>query len=221
MHHRNCPLLTFAGKTQRLGNVNGSMLSESVVEMTDGGTASETAFKRYPESTGGNQADGTDEDEVDEVVIDNDFWVEGGGSKTLTAPSDRGAATPDVSGTHGGTHMTDHDSLHEEGVSKLLTPLRSSWWRIRTAFMQFFFTCFYDQAAEAQYRKETYFQSKALAIWGSCFVVLNWVRRRTFCWNSHATAYPADVQHLKKILVCVLASRENEIFWDKMFYYAV
>ncbi|KAG8878048.1 hypothetical protein FRB97_002835 [Tulasnella sp. 331] len=181
---------------KRLGNVNGSMLSESVVEVTDGGTTSETALKRYPESTGGNQVDGTDDDEVDEVVIDNDFWAEACGSKTVTQPSERGAATPDVSGTHGGTHMTDHDSLHEEGITKILASLQSCWWRIRTVFMQFFFTGFYDKVAEAQYRKETYFQSKALAIWGSCFVIMNW------------------------ILVCILIDKENEIFWDKIFYYA-
>ncbi|KAG9023619.1 hypothetical protein FRB95_012714 [Tulasnella sp. JGI-2019a] len=178
-------------------NPGGSMLSESVVEVTDGGTASETAFRRYPDSTGGNHVDGTDDDEeVDEVVVDNDFWAEGGGSKTVTQPSERGGATADASGTHA-TYMTEHDSLHEEGIPKTLAFMQSFCWRIRTAFTQFFFTSFHDNVAEAQYRKETYFQSKALAIWGTLFVIMNWV------------------------LVCILVSKEDEIYWDKMFYYVL
>lgn len=163
---------------KRLGN--GSALSESIVEVTDTGTASESALRRYPDSQAGGNGNegGEDEEAVDEVVVDTNFWIDTPGSKSATQPSEHGGLTPDKSGASGthGTGFTDHDSVHErEGIWRWFHIMHAFWWRIKSGFNHFFFLSFYDPVAEAHYKKETYYQSKPLALMGACFIVLNWV----------------------------------------------
>ncbi|KAG8901542.1 hypothetical protein FRB99_005224 [Tulasnella sp. 403] len=182
---------------KRLGN--GSALSESLIEVTESNTGSESAARRNPDHPNTTDAQNDDE-EVDEIVVDNNFWSGSGGSKSFTQPSERGGATPDKSGASGthATHLTDGDSVHEhEGFSAVVNAFEAFAYRLRNAFNRFFFTSFYDPPSEAQYRRETYYQSKGLAFWGSLFIVLNW------------------------ILVCALIQKESMILPDKIFYWAV
>ncbi|KAG8961428.1 hypothetical protein FRC05_005947, partial [Tulasnella sp. 425] len=53
-----------------------------------------------------------DDEEVNEIVVDNKFFLDGG-TRSVTQPSDHGG-TPEKNGTSGthGKHGTDHDSVH-------------------------------------------------------------------------------------------------------------
>ncbi|KAG8901544.1 hypothetical protein FRB99_005226 [Tulasnella sp. 403] len=187
---------------KRLGN--GSNLSESLLEITEsnagsearrGGTANSETQVASP--LGNNEKD-HDEEEVNEIVVDNHFAIDPA-SKSVTQPSDHGG-TPDKSGGSGthGTHLTDGDSIHEhDGLWVCLSLINALRYRLWIVLDRFFFTTFYDQAAEAQYKRETYFQLKGLALAGSLVLVLNWV------------------------LICILIPRESMIRADKIFYWAI
>ncbi|KAG9016698.1 hypothetical protein FRB90_002453 [Tulasnella sp. 427] len=182
---------------KRLGA--GSALSESLIEVTETSN-SESAGRRYVTGRDNND-DATEDEEVDEIVVDNQFWLDAS-SKSATLPSEKGAQTPEksgASGTHGASGLTDGESIHEPTTGAMAAFHKVEWfyYRVRHALAHFFFTSFYDPASETQYKKETYWQGKGLAIWGATFILLNW------------------------ILVCILISKENMIFSDKMFYYVI
>ncbi|KIO26491.1 carbohydrate-binding module family 1 protein [Tulasnella calospora MUT 4182] len=181
---------------KRLGA--GSALSESLIEVTETSIASESAGRRYVTGKDNNEA--TDDEEVDETVVDNQFWLDAT-SKSPTLPSEKDAQTPEMSGasgTHGASGLTDGGSVHEPtGLMAVGHKLKWFYYRVERGLASFFFTSFYDPVSEAQYKKETYWQGKALAIWGCGFVLLNW------------------------ILVCILINKEYMILPDKIFYYMV
>lgn len=160
---------------KRLGA--GSAISESLIEITESNTGSESATHKYIRGGGAAEADDTaDDEEVDETVVDNDFW-KSVATKSVTQPSEH-APSPEKSGASG-THMTtaDGESLHdnESRLAVFFHLLTAIFYRVKSGFNRFFFTAFYDANSEAQYRRETYYQAKSLAIWGSLFLVINWV----------------------------------------------
>lgn len=163
--------------------ISPGTLTESLVEITESHTGSESLFRKRGENgsepPGAADTPGQEDEEVDETVVDNTFWVDSGhtGTKSVTQPSEKGISQEKSgnSATHG-THGTDADSLKER------TGFWQAWdkvegWSIRLGHLvhRFFFTSFYDPVSEAQYRKETYYQGKALSFWGAWFIVLNWV----------------------------------------------
>ncbi|KAG9043908.1 hypothetical protein FS837_008985 [Tulasnella sp. UAMH 9824] len=180
---------------KRLGA--GSALSESLIEVTES-AASESAGRRYVTGKDNNEA--TDDEEVDETVVDNQFWLDAT-SKSATQPSEKDAQTPEksgASGTHGASGLTDADSIHEPtGVMAVVHKAEWFYYYVQRGLQHFFFTQFYDTASETQYKKETYWQGKSLSVWGCGFILLNW------------------------ILVCILINKENMILSDKIFYYII
>ncbi|KAG8975849.1 hypothetical protein FRC05_005059 [Tulasnella sp. 425] len=207
---------------KRLGA--GSLLSESLIEVTET-TNSESAGRRYVTGKDGND-DTADEQEVDEIVVDNQFWLDAS-SKSATQPSEKDALTPDksgASGTHGASGLTDGESLHDPtGSMAFFHKIEWSYYRVSRALGHFFFTSFYDPTSEMQYKKETYWQAKSLAVWGSGFIYLNWVSRKSL--PAGAPFYGSVMEHSQlmilraQILVCILINKENMLTPDKMFYY--
>ncbi|KAG8950868.1 hypothetical protein FRC04_007100 [Tulasnella sp. 424] len=116
-----------------------------------------------------------DDEEVNEIVVDNTFFLDGG-TRGVTQSSDHGG-TPEKSGTNRthGTHGTDHDSVHSHREMMVFaTFLNALRFRVSSSLNRFFFTEFIDAAAERQYKKETYYQMKGLSLAGSLVLVLNW-----------------------------------------------
>ncbi|KAG8851507.1 hypothetical protein FRB96_009180 [Tulasnella sp. 330] len=163
---------------KRLGN--GSNPSESVLEFTDnGGSTGDSIVRGSPRQGDPVEDEKDDENEqVDEVVVDNSFLLLGT-SKSISSkpPSERGATTPERGGSHIGGATTDLESSadHDFGSAKIVNALATVRYRIWTGLMTFFFTTFSDAAAEAQYKKETYYQMKGLALTGSLFMITNWI----------------------------------------------
>ncbi|KAG8924228.1 hypothetical protein FRC00_005369 [Tulasnella sp. 408] len=182
---------------KRLGA--GSNISESLLEITESnGTSDKKDDQSLPPTANEKDSPNQDEEEVNEIVVDNKFLFDGG-TRSITQPSDHGG-TPEKSGTSAthGTHATDHDSVHSHrGVMAFVSFLSALRFRVRSSLSRFFFTEFFDAAAERQYKKETYYQMKGLSLAGSLVLLLNWV------------------------LICILIPRESIIFADKMFYWVI
>ncbi|KAG9014389.1 hypothetical protein FRB94_012795 [Tulasnella sp. JGI-2019a] len=168
---------------KRLGN--GSNPSESVLEFTDngGGSAGDSVIRGGGgggPQTGVGAEDGKDgvddeNEQVDQVVVDNSFLLLG--ASNSSPPSEHGAITPDRGGSHMAGATTDMESSadHDLASTKIVDALTAVPDHIWRGFSAFFFTKFYDVAAEAHYKKETYFQMKPLALTGSMFLIINWV----------------------------------------------
>lgn len=182
---------------KRLGA--GSNISESLLEITESnGTSDKKDDQSLPATSNEKDSPNPDDEEVNEIVVDNKFSFEGG-PRSITQPSDHGG-TPEKSGTSAthGTYATDHDSVHSHrGMMAFFSFLSALRFRIASSLNRFFFTEFFDAAAERQYKKETYYQMKGLSLAGSLVLVLNWV------------------------LICILIPRESLIFADKMFYWVL
>ncbi|KAG8974906.1 hypothetical protein FRC05_006583, partial [Tulasnella sp. 425] len=180
---------------KRLGA--GSNISESLLEITEStGTSDRKDEQSLPPAFNDKDGSNPDDEEVNEIVVDNQFFLDGG-TRSVTQPSDHGG-TPEKSGTSGthGTHGTDHDSVHSHrGMMAFVTFMNALRFRVSSSLNRFFFTEFFDAAAERQYKKETYYQMKGLSLAGSLVLVLNWV------------------------LICILIPRESLLFADKMFYW--
>ena len=156
---------------------NGSAPSESLME---GETMTDSSNRRWGNGTlhqlpiGSTAPD--DDADVDEIVVDNNFVMDGG--KSVTQGSEPGISLEKSAGsaTHG-THATDRDSFTQdtEGFldrSAFLSAIRYRFWPI---LYQFFLIKFYDPTVEAHYQKEAYYQTKSLRMWGGVFIILNWV----------------------------------------------
>lgn len=91
--------------------------------------------------------------------------------------------SPKKSDSHavGGT-TTDHESLaiHADGFWALCLPLIILRWRVWPFIVDFFSLRFFDEKAEAHYSKEHWFMRKALALWASVFLIINWVLSTIF-----------------------------------------
>lgn len=207
---------------KRLGN--GSNPSESLLEVTDQGSES-VRHKRGPHSDGQGQPtedEKEDEDEeVDEVVVDNAFLMIGPAKSVTSAPSEHGASPEkgSQSATYA-THMTDAESYpdHDSSASAIMSFLTALRYRVWSIVQTFFFTSFYDPVAEAQYKKETYFQMKGLALAGTLFLIINWVSSASYaCAPSHNIG----TEFFHQVLVCIVIQKNTMIFGDKMFYWVV
>ncbi|KAG8894010.1 hypothetical protein FRC01_013219, partial [Tulasnella sp. 417] len=181
---------------KRLGA--GSNISESLLEITESnGTSDKKDDQSLPATSNEKDSPNPEDEEVNEIVVDNKFLFDGG-ARSITQPSDHGGS-PEKSGTSGthGTHA-DHDSVHShQGVMAFVSFLNALRFRVWVSLNRFFFSEFFDAAAERQYKKETYYQMKGLALSGSLVLLLNWV------------------------LICILIPRESMIFADKMFYWVI
>lgn len=151
---------------KRIGNSNEAP-SESLLdggESTEGGNSLRKAEHRS-EDERTMRYDGEDEEEpapVDEVIVDR-VWLSSDHEKTSVTPSEQGGHSPDKSGgSHQPGTSTDHESLlaHAEGFWGLCTPLTLLRWRLWPVTLEFFSSRFYDDKAEAHYRKEIWFTSK-------------------------------------------------------------
>ncbi|KAG9016710.1 hypothetical protein FRB90_002391, partial [Tulasnella sp. 427] len=179
---------------KRLGA--GSNISESLLEITESnGTSANKDEQSLPPPANEKDSPNPDDEEVNEIVVDNKFYFDAG-TRSVTQPSDHGG-TPEKSGTSGthGTHA-DHDSIHSHrGMMAFVNFMSALRFRAWSLFNRFFFTEFFDGAAERQYKKETYYQMKGLALAGALVIILNWV------------------------MVCILIPRTSLVFADKMFYW--
>jgi osomolarity two-component system, sensor histidine kinase SLN1 len=144
-----------------------------VLESTEGGSS---IIRRWGEKR--EQGDDDGPDEVDVVVVENQFLTEGTrGSITHTQPSEHD--TPEKSGVASGSQMhTDYDSFHHSGESFFF--LRNHImaffrWRVFPIFSRLTDLSFEDPAAERHYIKETWYTGKSLALYASLYFVLNWV----------------------------------------------
>ncbi|KAG8925262.1 hypothetical protein FRC02_009810 [Tulasnella sp. 418] len=142
---------------------------------------------------------GADEDEiVDEIVVDSHFLMEQG--KSTTQPSEHGASPEKSTGTHG-THATEVGSTtngldHGSSIFGWDT-IYAFYCRLADTLQKFFFPVLPQEGAEPQYQKEVWFTSKSLHLWGTLYLILNWV------------------------LVCILIPRNSMIRMDQVFYYGV
>ncbi|KAG8985435.1 hypothetical protein FRB90_004704 [Tulasnella sp. 427] len=181
---------------RRLGG--GSNVSESLLEITESnGTSDKKDDQSLPATANEKNSPEVNDEEVDEIVVDNTFFPDGE-ARSLTQHSEHGGTRQrsGTSGTHG-THA-DHDSVHSHrGLMAFVTFISALRFRMSSLFNQFFFTEFYDRAAERHYKKETYYQMKALALAGSFFLIINWV------------------------LICILIPKSSIVIADKIFYWAV
>jgi osomolarity two-component system sensor histidine kinase SLN1 len=90
--------------------------------------------------------------------------------------------------------------MHEnEGLARMWNTITAFYYRISSGFGRFFFTTFYDDMAEMQYKRETYYQGKGLAVIGSIFVLMNWVRVTYFdpCPIPHRIGFRYWYAHLQ------------------------
>lgn len=134
--------------------------------------------------------EGLDED-VDEVVVDR-AWSED--IKSSVAHSETGGSPEKSDGHHPPGTSVDHESIVQHGFWGIWTPLAILRWRVYPLLMEFFSSSFFDQDAEAHYRKENWFmrkvrraswrvvmlprlinQTQSLALWSALFFVINWV----------------------------------------------
>ncbi|KZP17575.1 hypothetical protein FIBSPDRAFT_920629 [Athelia psychrophila] len=115
--------------------------------------------------------EGLDED-VDEVVVDR-AWSED--IKSSVAHSETGGSPEKSDGHHPPGTSVDHESIVQHGFWGIWTPLAILRWRVYPLLMEFFSSSFFDQDAEAHYRKENWFMRKSLALWSALFFVINWV----------------------------------------------
>lgn len=217
---------------KRLGS--GSNPSESVLEITDAGSEGQT--RRGTHSDGRSYGAGMedekegadndeDDEEVDETVVHNSFAMLGASKSMISTPSEAdGLGVPDrmggsQSGT--GTHappMTDMDSSHDHDRTTncfvaLFNLLRYRLWSGTRAF---FFTSFHDPVAEAQYRRETYFQMKGLALSGSLFLIVNWVSDKVSLLPVVTVLTTSE-----QLLVLIVIQQSTLVLSDKIFYYGV
>ncbi|KAH9893343.1 hypothetical protein C8Q73DRAFT_746102 [Cubamyces lactineus] len=130
----------------------------------------------YPRSRQGQSAypEPADDQEVDEVVVDRE-WSDEIKSSSVTHSEHGGSPEKSGSNHHGGTN-TDRDSFAVRpdgfwGSCRLLIVLR---WRVWPATYSFFCTHFVDEKSEMHYNKENWFLRKSLALWSSCFLIVNW-----------------------------------------------
>lgn len=160
-----------------------------MLEFTDnGGSTGDSIIRggQQQRSTGEEEKDGNDDEDeqVDEVVVDNSFLLLGASkSVSSTQPSERGATTPERGGSNLGATATDLESSaeHDYASAKIVNVLATVRYQIWAGLKTFFFTSFHDPAAEVHYKKETYFQMKALALTGSLFMIVNWVSHLRNC----------------------------------------
>ncbi|KAI0664325.1 hypothetical protein C8Q70DRAFT_905421 [Cubamyces menziesii] len=130
----------------------------------------------YPRSRQGHSAypEPADDQEVDEVVVDRE-WSDEIKSSSVTHSEHGGSPEKSGSNHHAGTN-TDRDSFAVRpdgfwGSCRLLIVLR---WRVWPATYSFFCTHFVDEKSEMHYNKENWFLRKSLALWSSCFLIVNW-----------------------------------------------
>lgn len=142
-----------------------------------------------------------DDTEVDEVVVDRNWFDEIKSSVSLSEPNtslDRPGGHHSVAGP-----STDRDSLapHTGGFWGLCAPLIFLRWRLCPAIVDFFSPKFHNQKSELHYVKENWFMRKVrhmshvaftpsqtllfcnlrrlspsqpLALWSSIFLIINW-----------------------------------------------
>ncbi|KAM0787630.1 hypothetical protein ACM66B_003695 [Microbotryomycetes sp. NB124-2] len=127
-----------------------------------------------------NEKDETQEDIVDEIVVEAtgspEFW------KGATQRSDRSRG--DQTGTAGGTGMQG-TGMQSEGSSLRHTYDAASGmlatvggfirWRLYPVVLNFFAPRYHDPAVEEAYQKELWYTSKSSAIFGSVFLTISWV----------------------------------------------
>jgi len=139
------------------------------------GTAPSTSSVHDESTTGSihgkESVPGQPEDEVDEVVIDRE-WTEDARKTTTKSES---AHPFNDSRQPGGTN-TDHESFTVvEGFWAHSTILIILRWRLWPAILGFFRPRFMDIKSEAQYRKESWFYRKRLALFSALFFISNWI----------------------------------------------
>ncbi|KAG1735881.1 Tco5, signal transduction HAMP domain histidine kinase [Suillus paluster] len=123
--------------------------------------------------------DGSDADEVDEIVVDRD-WTEDMKSSldhSEHAPEKSGDSHIEGAQVGAGTGTSvGHESFTfpDNGgpFRQFLILLR---WEVWPAVHKFFHIRFYDKKTEERYQKERWFIRKPLAIWSAIFFIANWV----------------------------------------------
>ncbi|KAG1737208.1 Tco5, signal transduction HAMP domain histidine kinase [Suillus lakei] len=121
--------------------------------------------------------DGTDVDEVNEIVVDRD-WIE-----DMKNSPDHLEYDPDNSGDSHMVHVgagtgtsVDHESttFPDDGgpFRRFLFLLR---WEVWPAVHKFFYVRFNDDKTEERYRGECWCIRKLLAVWSAIFFIANWV----------------------------------------------
>jgi len=137
------------------------------------GTAPSTS-SIYDDGTTGSihgkePAPGQPEDEVDEVVVDRE-WTDGTRKTTTKSES-----AHNDNRQPGGTN-TDRESFAAvEGFWARSTILIILRWRLWPAILDFFRPRFVDLKSETQYKKESWFYRKRLAIFSALFFLCNWI----------------------------------------------
>lgn len=111
-------------------------------------------------------------EEIDEVVVDRE-WDEDMRASSLHSGH---GGERSGSGQQGHPSGGDTDSVvmsHDDGRNSTMCAIIR--YRVWAAIKNFFVMEFIDEKSEQQYRRETWFMHKNLALWSSGFYILNWL----------------------------------------------
>ncbi|SCV67792.1 BQ2448_5403 [Microbotryum intermedium] len=169
------------------GSAPGDSLGDPTTENTsDNGSSYREGLSRRRDRRGSVDEDKDVEDQGVDVVV-----VEASGAPEdwrRAVPRSSGGGGPAASGTSpGGTHLKgDATAMQSEGSSihhlttnenaGIFTALWAFFrWRVWGIICRFFFPAYVDAKVEEGFQKEQWWSSKAVHIFGSCFLVFSWL----------------------------------------------